>query len=298
MLSTFERKVSLKPSLRQPRRHPEQQKHLSYWWCLVAKAMAWLAYTESEWAQSILAALNSGARTMKGFPLVESEVRDRLFVLDDDELRLRLIQQAHDMPVVGHSDRAKTQQLITRNYYWPGIARSIKQFVRNCRPCHRAKSSREKYHGSLKPLPIPERRWAYISIDFVIGLPLSHDYYGRKCINIVVVTDRLAKMVKYTPMDGNTAENNAKAFYLHIWKDHGFPISITTDRGTQFDNHFWDELCQRVEIKANISTAFHPETDGQTENANAVIDGASPETTRRNRELGGNSVRKLAGSIC
>ena len=239
----------------------------------------WSAYAESEWAQSILTALNSGARTMKGFPLAESEVRDnrvyfrdRLFIPDNDELRLRLIQQAHDTPIAGHPGRAKTQEIMTRNYYWPGMTHSIKQFVRNCRPCHRAKASREKYHGSLKPLPIPERRWAHISIDFVVGLPLSNDYYGRKCINIMVVTDRLTKMVKYIPMDGISAEDTAKAFYLYIWKDYGFPISITSDRGTQFENHFWNELCQRVGVKANLSTAFHPETDGQTENANAVME--------------------------
>ena len=239
----------------------------------------WSAYAGSEWAQGILAALHSGARKMKGFPLAECEARDnrvyfrgRLFIPDDNELRLRLIQQAHDTPIAGHPGRAKTQEIMTRYYYWPGMTLSIKQFVRNCRLCHRTKASHEKYHGSLKPLSVPERRWAHISMDFVVSLPLSSDYYGQKCVNMLVVTDRLTKMVKYIPMDGITAEDTAKAFYLHVWKDHGLPATIVTDRGTQFESHFWDQLCERIGVKASLSTAFHPETDGQTENANAVME--------------------------
>ena len=73
-------------------------------------------------------------------------------------------------------------------------------------------------------------------------------------------------------MDGITAEDTAKAFYLHVWKDHGLPISTISDRGTQFESHFWDELCQRCGTTASLSMAFHPETDGQTENANAVME--------------------------
>ena len=75
-------------------------------------------------------------------------------------------------------------------------------------------------------------------MDFVIGLPLSKDYYSRECVNILIITDRLTKMIKYIPMDEITAEETAKAFYLHVWKDHGLPSSIISNRGTQFESHF------------------------------------------------------------
>ena len=105
---------------------------------------------------------------------------------------------------------------MTRYYYWPRIIRFIKQFVRNYRSCHRAKVFREKYYGFLKSLLILERRWAYISIDFITGLSLSNDYYGRKCVNILVIIDRLIKMIKYILINGIIAKDIAKVFYLYV----------------------------------------------------------------------------------
>ena len=239
----------------------------------------WPAYTDSEQAQSVVNALETGARKLKGFPLSECELRDnrvyfrdRLFIPDNNELRLRLVKLAHDTPTAGHPGRAKTYEILIRTYYWPGISNFVKQFVANCHDCARAKVSHEKYLGLLKPLPVPQRRWAHISMDFVVALPLSIDHYGQECVNILVITDRLTKMVKYIPMDGITAEDTARAFYLNVWKDHGLPCDFITDRGTQFESHFWHELCNRCRIKASLSTAFHPETDGQTERANAVME--------------------------
>ena len=143
------------------------------------------AYVESEWAQKILTALGSGAQKMKGFPLAKCEAREgriyfrnRLFISNNDLLRLRLIQESHVTPSTGHPGRAKTYELLTRYYYWLGLPADVKRFARNCRPCSRAKVSRERYHGALKPLAVPDRRWSYISMDFVITLPESEDYFN------------------------------------------------------------------------------------------------------------------------
>ena len=132
--------------------------------------------------------------------------------------------------------------------------------------------SKNKYHGALKPLPVPDKRWVHISIDFIIDFPVSRDLWGKDCINIMVIMDRLSKMVKCIPMDGITAKDAARAFYIHVWKDHGLPSSIISYRGRPFVNHFWEQLITRLGISANLSTVYHSETDDQTEIMNFVLE--------------------------
>ena len=216
---------------------------------------------------------------MKRFPLSEASVtdgriffRDRLFVFDVGQLELRLIKKSHDDSAAGHPGKAKTYEILSRYYYWPGIIDDVKRFVRNCYGCRKNKNSPDKYHGALKPLPVPNKRWFHISIDFIVDLPVSRDLWGRDCINIMVIVNRLSKMVKCIPMDGITAKDAAKAFYTHIWKNHGLPNSIISDRGRTFVSYFWDQLTTRLGIKTDLSTAYHPETDGQPEILNSILE--------------------------
>ena len=88
--------------------------------------------------------------------------------------------------------------------------------MRNCRRCSRSKASREKYHGALKPLLVPDRRWTYISLDFVVNFLVSWDFRGYKYINILVVADRLSKQVYYIAINGITAKDTARAFYDYV----------------------------------------------------------------------------------
>ena len=92
----------------------------------------------------------------------------------------------------------------------------VKRYIRNCRRCSRSKASREKYHGALKPLLVPDRRWAHISLDFVVNFPVSRDFRGYEYMNILVVTDRLSKQVYYIAINGMTAEDTARAFYDYV----------------------------------------------------------------------------------
>ena len=237
------------------------------------------AYAEDERTQFFFNALNTGQRTLKKFLLSETSVtdgriffRDKLFVPDVGQLRLRLIKKFHDDPAAGHPGKAKTYEIFSRYYYWPGIIDDVKRFVKNCYGCRRSKNFRDKYHGTLKLFPVPDRRWSHISIDFIVGLPVSRDLWGRDCINIMVVIDRLSKMVKCIFMDGIIAKDVAKAFYIHVWKNHGLPNFIISDRGRMFVNYFWDQLITRLGIKANLSTAYHPEIDGQTEILNSILE--------------------------
>ena len=109
-------------------------------------------------------------------------------------------------------------------------------------------------------------------MDFSVGLPVSQGHFGRDCTNILIVTDQLIKMLRYIPTDEMDALTTAQAFYLWIWKDFDFPINTIFDRGTQSMSDFLHELCHLAGTQTNLSTAFHPETDGQIEPANAILE--------------------------
>ncbi|KAI0996998.1 hypothetical protein K3495_g11185 [Podosphaera aphanis] len=144
----------------------------------------------------------------------------------------------------------------------------IARYVRNCHTCQRSKSSNHAKYGVLRPLPIAQQPWQEVSMDFVGGLPKSEGYDS-----IMVVVDRLTKMRHLIPCTTSANSHNVAELYLkNVWKLHGLPTHITSDRGTQFTAKFWKCLCKHLNIDARMSTAFHPETDGQTERFNAVME--------------------------
>ena len=184
---------------------------------------------------------------------------ERLWVPADDDLILDVIRQIYDQVAVGHPGMAKTQRKIARDYYWPGILNSIRRYVRNCHVCKRAKAPRDKYNGVLKPLPVPERPWTDISLDYVTGLPESQNGHNA----ILMVVDRLSKERHYIPCtakdEGTTAEATAKLLIGNVWRYHGLPASMISDRGPQFVSDTWKGMCKILGITAKLSTAFHPE---------------------------------------
>lgn len=231
-------------------------------------------YDHDEFLQEIIGLLKSGTRHSKKISLSECELknhrlyyRGRLAIPNHDELKLKLLRHVHDSPVGGHPGRTKTLDILQREYYWPEMYQSVRRFVKSCHVCSRAKAHRDAYQGLLKPLPIPDRRWSDISVDFVVDLPLS-----KRCQNIMVVVDRLSKMKHLIAMDSLDAPEVARAFLNHVFKLHGLCESAVSDRGGQFISAFWNELTKQLGIKAQLSTAFHPETDGQTERVNAVME--------------------------
>lgn len=200
-------------------------------------------------------------------------VKDRMFVPDDDELRLRLLRSCHDNAAAGHPGRAKTHELLSRNYYWPNMGQAVKRYVRNCHTCSRSKASRLPYQGLLQPLGTPNARWEDIAVDFIVELPRSkNETTGQFCKNIMVVTDRLSKQRHFIACGSTNAKHTAQLFLHHVWKHHGLPTTIVSDRGTQFTSRLWQRLCQRLGISTRLSTAYHPESDGQSENSNQGLE--------------------------
>ncbi|KAI0992729.1 hypothetical protein K3495_g15456 [Podosphaera aphanis] len=144
----------------------------------------------------------------------------------------------------------------------------ISQYTNNCHTCKQINPSRLKYQGLLKQLPVPGRRWRNVSVDFIGPLPESDAF---DCI--MVVGCRLTKARNFIPCKTTIdAIGTAKLFYKHIWKHHGFPESVISDRGPQFVAKFWHAVCEQTNTKILLSTAWHPETDGQTERFNAILE--------------------------
>jgi len=185
----------------------------------------------------------------------------KVYVPKDEELRAEIIRLHHDTPVGGHGGQWKTVELVTRNFWWPGVTKEVKRYVEGCDLCQRNKNRTEAPAGKLMPNEAPKKPWMYITADFITKLPLAQGYDA-----ILVVCDRLTKMAHFVPTTEKTsAEGLARLFRDHVWKLHGLPESIISDRGAQFAANLMKELNQILGIETKLSTAFHPQTDGQME---------------------------------
>jgi len=191
-----------------------------------------------------------------------------IYVAQNDSLRLQLLQQHHDSPLAGHFGIAKTVELLSRNYYFPGMQSYVKRYVSSCDVCSRGKAPRHQKHGELAPLPVPDGPWKGITCDFIVDLPPSNGYDS-----ILVFVDRLTKMAHYTPCRKTaSAPEFAMMFIENVVRLHGIPESLVSDRGSIFTSQFWKSLAKLLGVEPRLSTAFHPQTDGQTEHMNQTIE--------------------------
>jgi hypothetical protein len=193
--------------------------------------------------------------------------RNRTWVPENEPIRTGIIQQAHLAVQTGHPGREETYRTIARMWYWPGMSEDNRRFVRNCDICRQSNPWRDGKHGYLRPLPVPNRTWQDLTVDFITGLPLSSG-----CVNLMAVKDRLSKGIILVPLEKIEADDVAWAFVREVYRLHGLPQSITSDRGTQFVSELWGRVCKLLGVQRNLSTAFHPQTDGLTERANSDIE--------------------------
>lgn len=196
--------------------------------------------------------------------------KTRLYIPADARLQRRIFDLCHDHEIAGHKGPRSTLYLMYDRYYWPKMNQSIAKYCDACGICRRTKSPRDGKHGYLRPLPLPHQRWSDVTVDFIQDLPPSR-LDGREYRNILVIVDRLTKRRHFYPTHGRTAVEAARCF-MDVFKHHGLPLSIVSDRGTNFVAPFWKHICQRLHVKRVLSTAYHPETDGQTERANQSLE--------------------------
>jgi deoxyuridine 5'-triphosphate nucleotidohydrolase len=184
------------------------------------------------------------------------------------DLRRRIMRELHDAPTSGHFGIEKTIANIQREYWWPTVRRDVKQYVRTCAACQRNKPSQQAPAGLLQPLPIPDGRWSDIGMDFVGPLPETRSGHNA----ILVIVDRLTKRAHFVPTRTNVSAPEVARLFLHnVVRLHGMPKRIVSDRDSRFVSRFWKELMRLMGAELKPSTAFHPQTDGQTERTNRTM---------------------------
>ena len=191
---------------------------------------------------------------------------DRIYV--PVSKRLQVLQLCHDSKLAGHTGNSKTFFNVSKSFWFPNMRRYITDFVASCETCARVKPSRQLPAGLLNPLPIPQRPWWSISWDFITGLPESNGFNS-----ILVVVCRLTKMSHYIACrDTVTSYQLADIFINEVFRLHGVPHEIVSDRGPVFVSQFWREVTRLLGVELGLSTAFHPQTDGQTERVNQILE--------------------------
>ncbi|KAJ0940339.1 putative nucleotidyltransferase, Ribonuclease H [Helianthus annuus] len=192
----------------------------------------------------------------------------RLMVPNHQRLRDQLLVEHHSSPLGGHSGVTRTYQRLAASFYWKHMRASVKTFVANCQVCQQNKPSFLSPAGLLQPLPIPQSVFEDIAMDFITCLPVSH---GKTVIMVVV--DRLSKYGHFIALPSSfTSVTVATAFITEIVRLHGVPLTIVTDRDARFMTEFWKELHRLSGTILKYSTAYHPQTDGQSEALNRCLE--------------------------
>ena len=192
----------------------------------------------------------------------------KVYVPKDEELRAEVIWLHYDVPAVEHGGRWKTVELVTRNYWWLGITRDVGRYVEECDLCQRMKNKMEELAGKLKLSEVLKKLWSYLTVDFITKLLVV----ARKD-TILVVCDQLSKMTHFVATtEGTLVEGLARLFRDNVWKLHRLLESVVSDRGPQFVVELTKELNRMLRIKTKLSTAFHPQMDGQMEQINQELE--------------------------
>lgn len=193
---------------------------------------------------------------------------DRLFV--PPSAKSIVLQWGHSSKISCHPGFHRTLALLQQRFWWPTMSADTKEFVSACSVCARSKPSHRPPAGLLRPLPIPHRPWSHIAVDFVTGLPPSE---GNSVI--LTIVDRFSKSVHYIPLPKlPSAFETANLLIHHVFRLHGIPQDIVSDRGPQFSSKVWRAFCRALGATASLSSGFHPQTNGQTERANQNLEAA------------------------
>lgn len=220
-------------------------------------------YPTDVFFSSVWVDLTHGIRSE--YSLVDGFIfRDNRLCVPDCNLRLYIINELHKEGLIGHD---RTLKLVSDSYFWPSLRRDVERFVARSTTCQRGKGHASNA-GFYLPLPILTQPCSDISMDFVLGLPRTQ----RGNDSIFVVVDRFSKMVHFIPCKKTTdAVQVATLFFREIYRLHGLPVSIVFDRDSRFISHFWCCLWKLFKTSLNMSYAYHPQTDGQTEVVNRSL---------------------------
>ncbi|KAK9395713.1 hypothetical protein NXF25_019074 [Crotalus adamanteus] len=183
-------------------------------------------------------------------------------------LRVEVLRRGHDVKSAGHFGFLKTLHLLKRQFWWPGMKTDVEKYVRECSMCATTKPRIGKPSGLLQQVSDPNRLWKEIGMDFIVDLPASH---GNTVISTVI--DLFSKQAHVIPCKGlPSARQLTKLFITHIYRLHGVPHHIISDRGVQFTTRFWRNFITSISSSQGLSSTFHPSTNGAAERANAMAE--------------------------
>jgi transposase InsO family protein len=228
------------------------------------------SYTSDSESQEIMAKLVVDSQPVPHFSLIGGllKFKNRIWVGQQEELQHKIISAMHNSALGGHSGVPVTYRRIKQLFAWKGMKVAVQKFVQACRVCQQAKPDRSKCPGLLQPLPVAQGAWQLIIMDFVEGLPTSG---GFNCI--LVVVDTFTKYAHFLGLKHPfTVASVAKLFMNQVYRLHGMPQTIVSDRDKIFVSKLWKELFRLADVSLNMNTAYHPQTDGQSERVNQCLE--------------------------
>jgi hypothetical protein len=193
----------------------------------------------------------------------------RLVIPQDPDLKKEILDEAHLSKFTIHPGSTKMYRDLRENFWWSNMKGEIAEYVSGCDTCQRIKASHQKTACQMQPLSIPAWKWDDISMDFIVGLPLT----PRKHDSIWVIVDQLTNTAHFIPVHTTySAERYAEIYVDLIVRLHGVPKTILSDRGTQFVARFWAQVYESLGTKLTHSSSYHPQNDGQTERVNQIVE--------------------------
>ena len=177
------------------------------------------------------------------------------------DLRDEILREFHYSRFFVHPGGTKMYQDLRRQYYWRGMKRHVGDFVRRCLMCQQVKAEHQKLAGLIQPVEVAEWKWEHVTMDFVTHLPWTPQGHDA----IWVIVDRFMKSAHFLVVRMTfTLERFCQLYIREIVQQHGVPVSIVSDRDPRFTAHFWKSFQKAMGTRLTMSTAFHPQTDGQS----------------------------------
>ena len=191
----------------------------------------------------------------------------RLYVPDNRTVKNLILMTAHDLPYAGHPGIQKTTELVTRQYYWPGMHADIKNYCKQCYACQLGKISRQRHRTKIHSTDHGSYPNRWVTLDIAMGLPSSHQHDA-----VLVIVDRFTKYTAYVPITTTiSATELAFRFEQHWVSKRGCPVNLIMDRDTKFTSVYWRDFMEALGITARLTTAYHQQSDGQTERQIATL---------------------------
>ena len=232
-----------------------------------------LSTLQSDKDQKVLKQGKTNFRLAHGFLQMQNVTAQdeswKVVIPNDPSIKRTILEEIHSVPYAGHLGYQKTLKKIQNSFYWTDLILDVRDYVLGCPVCQQEKSVNKLPAGLLEPLTLPEQKWADVSMDFIMGLPRTDS--GND--GILTVVDRATKMVHLVPVKQTiTASETAQIYWQNVGKIHGLPRSIVSDRDPRFVSRFWQGLWELLGTKLRMSSAYHPQTDGQSEAMNRVVE--------------------------